>query len=64
MRAVVAPIPGGPEALKIVTRPVPEPGPGEILIRVAAAGVNRPDILQRLGQYAPPAGVSDVLGLD
>ena len=64
MRAVVAPIPGGPEALKIVTRPVPEPGPGEILIRVAAAGVNRPDILQRLGQYAPPPGVSDALGLE
>jgi NADPH2:quinone reductase len=64
MRAVVAPVPGGPEALKIVTRPVPEPGPGEILVRVAAAGVNRPDILQRLGQYAPPPGVSDALGLE
>jgi NADPH2:quinone reductase len=64
MRAVVAPIPGGPEALKIVTRPVPEPGPGEVLIRVAAAGVNRPDILQRLGQYAPLPGVSDALGLE
>ena len=64
MRAVVAPIPGGPEALQIVTRPVPEPGPGEILIRVAAAGVNRPDILQRQGHYAPPPGVSDALGLE
>ena len=64
MRAVVVPTPGGPEALTVVERPVPQPGPGEVLIRVAAAGVNRPDVLQRLGQYAPPPGASDVLGLE
>ena len=64
MRAVVAPVPGGPEALTLVDRPVPEPREGEILIRVAAAGVNRPDILQRQGQYAPPPGAPDVLGLE
>jgi putative PIG3 family NAD(P)H quinone oxidoreductase len=64
MRAVIAPEPGGPAALKLVERPVPKPGPGEVLIRVAAAGVNRPDILQRMGIYPPPPGASDVLGLE
>ncbi len=64
MRAVVAPQPGGPEALKLVERPVPTPGAGEILIKVAAAGVNRPDVLQRQGGYAPPPGASDILGLE
>ena len=64
MRAVVAPNPGGPEALTLVERALPTPGAGEILIRVAAAGVNRPDMLQRQGQYAPPPGASDVLGLE
>ena len=64
MRAVVAPNPGGPEVLTVVERPAPEPRAGEVLIRVAAAGVNRPDILQRMGQYAPPPGASDVLGLE
>ncbi len=64
MRAIVAPVPGGPEALKLVERPVPTPREGEVLIRVAAAGVNRPDTLQRQGQYAPPPGASDVLGLE
>jgi NADPH2:quinone reductase len=64
MRAVTAPVPGGPEALTLVERPRPEPAAGEILIRVAAAGVNRPDVLQRMGQYAPPKGASDVLGLE
>ena len=64
MRAVVAERPGGPEALKLVERPVPTPGEGQILIKVAAAGVNRPDVLQRLGGYAPPPGASDVLGLE
>lgn len=64
MRAVIAPKPGGPEALILVERPTPTPGPGEILIKVAAAGVNRPDILQRLGGYQPPPGASDVLGLE
>ena len=64
MRAVVAPKPGGPEALTLVTRPTPVPGRGEILVKVAAAGVNRPDILQRQGAYAPPPGAPDALGLE
>jgi NADPH2:quinone reductase len=64
MRAIVAPTPGGPEALTLVTRPRPQPGAGQILIRVEAAGVNRPDILQRMGQYAPPPGATDILGLE
>jgi NADPH:quinone reductase len=64
MRAIVAPHPGGPEALELHLRPRPVPGEREILIRVEAAGVNRPDVLQRQGQYAPPPGVSDVLGLE
>jgi NADPH:quinone reductase len=64
MRAVVAPTPGGPEALILLDRPRPEPREGEILIRVAAAGVNRPDILQRQGYYAPMPGVTDILGLE
>jgi NADPH:quinone reductase-like Zn-dependent oxidoreductase len=50
--------------LELVERPVPQPGAGEVLIRVAAAGVNRPDVLQRRGLYPPPAGASDVLGLE
>jgi putative PIG3 family NAD(P)H quinone oxidoreductase len=56
--------PGGAEVLRMADRPRPEPGPGELLIRVAAAGVNRPDILQRQGKYAPPPGVSDIPGLE
>ncbi|MBX6319892.1 NAD(P)H-quinone oxidoreductase [Pigmentiphaga sp.] len=56
--------PGGPEVLQAVERPTPEPGPGEILIRVAAAGVNRPDVAQRLGTYPPPPGASDLPGLE
>jgi NADPH:quinone reductase len=64
MRAVIAEGGGGPEVLKLVTRPVPRPGPGEILVRVAAAGVNRPDVLQRQGAYPPPPGAPDILGLE
>ncbi len=64
MRAVTAPQPGGPEALVIAQHPVPVPGPGEVLIDVAAAGVNRPDIMQRQGLYPPPRGVTDILGLE
>ncbi|WP_309662946.1 NAD(P)H-quinone oxidoreductase [Sphingomonas sp.] len=64
MRAIEAPEPGGPEALQMVERPVSRPGPGEVLIEVAAAGVNRPDILQRRGLYAPPPGASPILGLE
>jgi len=56
--------PGGPEVLVPVERPQPAPGPGEVLIRVAAAGVNRPDVMQRRGQYAPPPGASDIPGLE
>jgi putative PIG3 family NAD(P)H quinone oxidoreductase len=64
MRAVEISQPGGPEVLTAVTRPVPTPGHGEILIRVAAAGVNRPDALQRAGAYDPPPGASDLPGLE
>jgi putative PIG3 family NAD(P)H quinone oxidoreductase len=56
--------PGGPEVLKATERPDPLPGPGEVLIRVAAAGVNRPDVLQRRGAYPPPPGASDIPGLE
>jgi len=56
--------PGGPEVLRIEERGVPQPGPGEVLIRVAFAGVNRPDVLQRKGLYPPPAGASEILGLE
>jgi len=56
--------PGGPEQLKLAVRPVPQPGEGEVLIRVIAAGVNRPDIMQRQGRYPPPPGASDLPGLE
>jgi putative PIG3 family NAD(P)H quinone oxidoreductase len=55
---------GGPEVLTAVERPDPRPGPGDLLIRVAAAGVNRPDVMQRKGLYPPPAGASDLPGLE
>ena len=64
MRAVVAVRPGGPEVLQVQMRPRPAPGPGEVLVKVEAAGVNRPDILQRQGNYQPPPGASDALGLE
>src|SRR5258706_9520549 len=64
MRAVEITQPGGPEVLKIGTRPVPQPKPGEVLIRVAAAGVNRPDTMQRAGNYPVPPGASDIPGLE
>ena len=64
MTAIEIAAPGPPESLRPVSRPVPEPGPGEVLIRVAAAGVNRPDVLQRKGVYPPPAGVTDIPGLE
>jgi len=64
MTAIVTTSPGGPEVLVPQERPVPAPGEGEILVKVAAAGVNRPDIMQRLGLYPPPAGVTDILGLE
>jgi len=56
--------PGGPDVLRLTERPDPVPGPGEVLIDVAAAGVNRPDVLQRLGSYPPPPGASDLPGLE
>ncbi len=61
---VAVPTPGGPEALVLETRPLPTPGPGQILVKVAAAGINRPDVLQRQGGYPPPKGASDVMGLE
>jgi putative PIG3 family NAD(P)H quinone oxidoreductase len=64
MKAVVAPQPDGAEELAVVERPVPRPGPAEVLVKVAAAGVNRPDILQRRGLYPPPPGAPDILGLE
>ena len=54
--------PGGPEVLVPQTRPLPQPGAGEVLIKVAAAGVNRPDVMQRQGLYPPPPGASDIPG--
>ncbi len=64
MRAVVAPQPDGSENLAVVERPVPAPGKDEVLVKVEAAGVNRPDILQRRGLYPPPSGAPDILGLE
>jgi NADPH2:quinone reductase len=64
MKAVEISQPGGPEVLKPTERPTPEPKPGEILIKVAAAGVNRPDILQRVGKYPVPPDASDLPGLE
>ncbi|MEL7254609.1 MAG: NAD(P)H-quinone oxidoreductase [Pseudomonadota bacterium] len=64
MTAVEITEPGGPEVLKATTRPMPEPRAGEVVIRVAYAGVNRPDALQRAGSYAPPPGASDLPGLE
>jgi len=64
MKALVAPQPDGAEELALVDRPVPRPGKGEVLVKVAAAGVNRPDVLQRRGLYPPPPGAPDILGLE
>ncbi|WP_375398777.1 NAD(P)H-quinone oxidoreductase [uncultured Sphingomonas sp.] len=64
MHAIDPDAPGGPEVLRLVERPVPTPGPGEVLIRVAAAGVNRPDVLQRKGGYPPPPGAPSIPGLE
>jgi NADPH2:quinone reductase len=64
MTAVAISKPGGPEVLIPEQRPVPQPGPGEILIKVQAAGVNRPDVAQRSGSYPPPPGASDLPGLE
>ena len=64
MTVIETPVPGGPEALVPGRRPVPTPGPGEVLIRIAAAGVNRADCMQRAGSYPLPPGASDIIGLE
>jgi NADPH2:quinone reductase len=64
MTAIEITEPGGPDVLRPVSRPMPLPGAGEVLIKVAAAGINRPDVMQRMGQYPPPAGASDIPGLE
>ena len=64
MRAVLVEAPGGPEALTIGEAPAPAPGPGEVLVRTVASGVNRADVLQRQGHYPPPAGITDLIGLE
>jgi putative PIG3 family NAD(P)H quinone oxidoreductase len=64
MTAIEIGTPGPPESLRPALRPVPQPGPEEVLIRVVAAGINRPDVLQRKGMYPPPAGASDIPGLE
>lgn len=64
MRAVIATGAGGPDVLSVAELPAPEPGPGEVLLAVAAAGLNRADLLQRQGFYPPPPGASDVIGME
>src|SRR5262245_45080788 len=64
MTAIAIRAPGGPEWLVSEQRPVPGPGTGEILVKVAAAGVNRPDVRQRQGNYPPPPGATDIPGLE
>jgi NADPH:quinone reductase len=64
MTVVEIAAPGGPEQLKVATRPIPQPGDGEVLVRVEAAGVNRPDVMQRQGRYPPPPGASDLPGME
>lgn len=63
-RAVIADGAGGPEVLRVTEIPRPEPGPGQLLIEVHAAGINRPDVMQRQGNYPPPPGATDVFGLE
>lgn len=64
MRAIIATEPGGPEVLRLSEVETPRPGPGQLLIRTAAAGVNRADVLQRQGHYPPPRGESEIIGLE
>lgn len=64
MKVVEISHPGGPEVLKITDRDLPNPGAGEVLVKVHAFGINRPDVFQRLGNYPPPAGVTDIPGLE
>src|SRR5258706_16290215 len=64
MRAIVVKVPGGPEVLELGEIPDPRPGPGDLLVRVRAAGVNRADLLQRLGRYPPPPREPETLGME
>jgi NADPH2:quinone reductase len=64
MKVVEIAAPGGPEQLRVAVRPIPQPGTDEVLIHVAAAGVNRPDVVQRQGLYPPPPGASDLPGME
>jgi tumor protein p53-inducible protein 3 len=64
MKAVLVPHPGGPEVLTLGEAPDPVPAPAELLVKVKAAGVNRADVLQRMGKYPPPAGASEILGME
>jgi NADPH:quinone reductase len=64
MTAIAISAPGGPNVLVTQERPVPRPGDAELLVKVAAAGVNRPDVMQRMGQYPPPKGATDIPGLE
>ena len=64
MRVIEIKEPGAPDVLVLGERPEPVPAAGEVLIKVAAAGINRPDVFQRLGNYAPPPGASDIPGLE
>ena len=64
MRAIGFDTPGGPDVLRLESLPVPSPGAGQVLVRVAFAGVNRPDVIQRLGHYPPPPGASPIPGLE
>ncbi len=64
MRAIEVSTPGPPDVLVEVQRPLPSPAVGEVLVKVAAAGVNRPDVMQRMGHYPPPPGITDIPGLE
>lgn len=64
MKQVTARQPGGPDVLSVVDGEIPVPGPREVLVKVAGAGINRPDVMQRMGGYPPPPGATDVLGLE
>jgi len=64
MRSIAITEPGRPEVLHLAATPVPRPGPGEVLIRTVAAGINRADLLQRQGHYPPPPGASPILGME